>query len=60
MERFDILKGWGLSIQMETKDSADYKLFFLLPASVSDTARIVDSLGTLYTPYWTKAFAEAR
>jgi hypothetical protein len=60
LDRFSTLKGWGLSIQMETKDSADFQLFFLLPASASDTARIVDSLGNLYTPSWKKAFAEAR
>ena len=58
LQRFTTLKNYGLPIRMETKDSSNFKLFFLLPASVSDTARIIDSLGALYTPYWAKAFVE--
>ena len=56
--RYDMLKGFGLNIQMETKDSVDFKLFFLLPAEAKDTTRIIDSLRNLYTPYWGKAFVE--
>ena len=58
LHRFDMLKGFGLDIQMETKDSVGFKLFFLLPAAAKDTARIIDSLRNLYTPYWAKAFVE--
>ena len=54
LQRFSTLKNYGLPIQMETKDSTNFKLFFLLPASVNDTARIIDSLGNLYTPAWGK------
>ena len=58
MHRYDMLKGFGLDVQMETKDSIDFKLFFLLPAASKDTARILDSLRYLYTPNWSKAFVE--
>lgn len=58
LHRFETLKGFGLDVQMETRDSVDYKLFFLLPAATKDTARIIDSLRYLYTPYWSKAFVE--
>ena len=43
-ERYGKLKSYQWNVQMETKDSILYKLFVLLPASVADTARIVDSL----------------
>lgn len=58
LHRLDMLKGFGLDVQIETKDSVDYKLFFMLPAASKDTARIMDSLRYLYTPYWSKAFVE--
>ena len=58
LHRFETLKGFGLDVQMETKDSIDYKLFFVLPAASKDTTRIMDSLRYLYTPYWSKAFVE--
>ncbi len=58
LQRFGTLKGWGLGIQMETKDSASYNLFFILPASASDTTKIKDSLGLLYTPLGKKPFIE--
>jgi hypothetical protein len=56
--RFSMLKGYGLAIQIETKDSVNFKLFFLLPAAPSDTTRMIDSLHLLYTPPWSKAFVE--
>lgn len=56
LDRFRALKSWGLSVQMETADSVKFTIFFRLPANASDTLRIRDSLGQLYTPYWTKAF----
>ena len=58
MQRFGTLRGYGLNVQMETKDSTSFKLFFLLPAALSDTARIRDSLSALYTPTWAKAYVE--
>ena len=58
LQRFGTLKKWGINIQLETKDSASYKLFFILPASATDTTKIKDSLGLLYTPAGKKAFIE--
>ena len=34
---------------METADSIAYKLYFLIPSTPSDTARIRDSLSRYYT-----------
>ncbi len=45
--RFGTLKKYFWDVRMETKDSVSYKLYMLLPASTSDTARIVDSLSRL-------------
>jgi len=49
-QRYNKLKGFGLDIKMETADSTRFKLFFLLPASPVDTARMADSLQGIYTP----------
>jgi hypothetical protein len=46
-ERFNRLKTFEWNVQMETKDSIQYKLFMLLPATASDTTRIKDSLTNL-------------
>lgn len=56
--RYKMLKGFDIDVQMETKDSVEYKLFFLLPASAKDTARLMDSLRNQYTPYWSRSFVE--
>ncbi|WP_156123676.1 hypothetical protein [Flavihumibacter sp. ZG627] len=48
LRRYDQLKTMGKSILMETSDSVTYKLYFSLPASPSDTARIRDSLKLFY------------
>lgn len=58
LTRFNKLKGFGLNIQMETRDSVSFKLFFLLPAAASDTARLLDSLKRLYTPAGSRAYIE--
>jgi hypothetical protein len=58
LARFNTLKGYGVNVNLETKDSQNYKIFFVLPASASDTTRIRDSLTALYTPYWGKGFVE--
>ncbi|MDZ4793978.1 MAG: hypothetical protein SGI83_06840 [Bacteroidota bacterium] len=58
LSRYGKLKGFGLDVRMETMDSASFKLFFILPAAITDTARIVDSLGGLYTPAGSKAYIE--
>ncbi|MEI9944999.1 MAG: hypothetical protein WDN26_12380 [Chitinophagaceae bacterium] len=43
-ERYYRLKHYQWQVQMETKDSIQYKLFLLLPAMNADTTRILDSL----------------
>ncbi len=58
LNRFSRLKGFGLDVQIETKDSVSFKLFFILPAAVTDTARIMDSLRGIYTPAGSKSYIE--
>lgn len=50
LSRYNRLKGFGLDIRMETIDSQLFKLYFILPASATDSSRILDSLRWLYTP----------
>lgn len=45
--RFSKLKTFQWDVQMETKDSLTYTIFMLLPASASDTTRLIDSLRML-------------
>ena len=42
-KRYNQLKAIQWKVQLETKDSVQYKLFMLLPA-ISDTSRTIDSL----------------
>jgi hypothetical protein len=58
LPRFNKLKSYGLDVQLETSDSITFKLFFIRPAFVSDTARMIDSLRRIYTPPGSKAFIE--
>lgn len=58
LSRFGKLKSFGLNVQMETKDSASFKLFFILPAAIADTARMIDSLRGIYTPAGSRAHIE--
>jgi hypothetical protein len=46
-DRFNRLKTFQWNVQMETKDSLQYKIFMILPAVASDTTRIKDSLTNL-------------
>jgi hypothetical protein len=46
--RYNTLKNQNVPIQIATNDSISYKLFFMLPATVADTARIRDSLSIWY------------
>ena len=59
LHRYEILKRSGVPVQISTTDSIKYKLFFVLPATPADTARIADSL-TIWYPALNKkrAFAE--
>lgn len=61
LKRFSKLTTIGVkNIQLETKDSVSFKLFFILPASVADTAHILDSLRRNYTPPGKTAFVDPR
>lgn len=46
--RYDLLKKNFINVQMETKDSILFKLYFILPSLPKDTARKRDSLQRLY------------
>lgn len=53
--RFNLLKSYGLNIEMFTKDSLLFKLYFPLKIATADTLRIKDSLSALYVnPIFTK------
>ncbi len=58
LSRYQKLKALPTDVKLETADSVSYKLYFLLPASAADTAKLLDSLRTYYTPKWSKAFIE--
>ncbi|HKP32559.1 MAG TPA: hypothetical protein VJT83_07525 [Chitinophagaceae bacterium] len=47
MNRYNQLKELS-SVKMETKDSTNFKLYFLIPATAADTLRIRDSLSRFY------------
>ena len=55
-KRFKLLKSLPTNIQLGTSDSITFQLFFVLPAAVADTARIMDSLRIHYTPKWSRAY----
>ncbi len=46
-DRFHRLKTFQWNVQMETKDSLQYKLFLVLPTAPADTSRLMDSLTAL-------------
>jgi hypothetical protein len=48
LKRYAFLKSIYVDVKMETKDSVLFKLFFVLPATPADTARIRDSLQVRY------------
>jgi len=57
--RYYMLKKGDAPIQMSTTDSTIFKLYFVLPATSADTARIADSLTSRYPALnKRKAFAE--
>jgi hypothetical protein len=54
-----MLKNGNIPIRMSTTDSTTFKLYFELPATTADTARITDSLTSRYPSInKRKAFAE--
>ena len=58
LTRYNRLKGFGLDVKMETRDSVSFKLYFLVPSLPADTTRILDSLKRLYTPAGGMAYVE--
>jgi len=48
LKRYKQLKGLPTDIKMETSDSVNYTLYFVLPSTARDTARIKDSLNNFY------------
>ena len=46
--RYYMLKKGDVPVQMSTTDSTTFKLYFVLPATSADTARIADSLTSRY------------
>ncbi len=58
LARYQKLKNLPTDVRMETADSVTFKLYFLLPATPADTAKIRDSLRLYYTPKWSMAFVE--
>ena len=47
LERFAKLKYYNWNVELETTDSTLFKIFMMLPASHSDTSRIIDSLSRM-------------
>lgn len=57
--RYQMLKNGNVPVRMSTSDSTSFKLYFELPATAADTARITDSLTSRYPALnKRKAFAE--
>ena len=48
LRRYNQLLGYQLNIKMDQKDSAWFKLYFPIPATVRDTTHIKDSLADVY------------
>ena len=46
--RYYMLKKGNVPVRMSTTDSTTFKLYFVLPATSADTARIADSLTSRY------------
>ena len=58
LARYKTLKNLPTDVKMETADSLNFKLYFLLQVSPMDTTKILDSLRTYYTPKGSRAFIE--
>jgi len=57
--RYYMLKKGNVPVRMSTTDSTNFKLYFVLPATAADTARVADSLTSRYPALnKRKAFAE--
>lgn len=61
LARFKHLNSIGVkTVQMETADSLTFKIYFMVPATSADTARILDSLKRNYTPAGKNAYVDVR
>jgi len=47
-KRYNQLKSMAIDVRMETSDSINYKLYFVIPSTATDTIRIKDSLHNYY------------
>lgn len=56
LARFNRLHTIKVPVQMETSDSVTFNLYFIIPAAISDTAHILDSLRRNYTPPGKRAY----
>jgi len=57
--RYSMLKNGNIPVQISPADSTTFKVYFVLPATAADTARIADSLTSRYPALnKRKAFAE--
>ena len=48
VKRYYNLRSYGNKVLMETSDSINYKIYYRLPATTSDTLRIRDSLNLVF------------
>lgn len=48
MRRYEDLKSFGNKIQVESNDSINYRLYYVIPATAADTTRIRDSINRWY------------
>lgn len=57
LKRWKMLRDYDLDVRLYTKDSTEFEIYFVLPATPKDTARVMDSLAVKYTPKGKRAFA---
>jgi hypothetical protein len=48
LKRYNQLKSMAIDVKMDTTDSANFKLYFVIPSTAADTVRIKDSLMNYY------------
>jgi hypothetical protein len=58
LKRYQFLRSSGIVVQMETNDSASFRLYFTIKAAPADTTRVLDSLQRFYTPPGKKAYIQ--
>jgi hypothetical protein len=48
LKRYSQLKSMAIDVKMESQDSTNFKLYFIIPSTAADTIRIKDSLNNYY------------